>query len=63
MRRVDTTEVLADPHAIDAVAQRWLSIADGDQGIVQVMLEASSVEVGVVGSNAARFRRVSAGHQ
>lgn len=48
--------VLLCSTSIDTVAERWLSIADGSTDMVQMMLEASSLEVGVVGSDAQRFR-------
>ena len=48
--------VLLCPTAIDTIAERWLSFTDGSKDMVQMMLEASDVEVGVVGTDAQRFR-------
>jgi len=44
-------------HAIDSVAERWLSLADGSLEVVQAMLDASSIEIGVVGCDARHLRR------
>lgn len=49
--------VVQSTHAIDAVAERWLSLADGSLELVAAMLEASSVEIGAVGADALHFRR------
>lgn len=48
--------VLLDPHSIDAIAERMLSIADGSQEIVLAMLDASDVEIGAIGTDARHFR-------
>ena len=48
--------VLLGPNAIDTVAERWLALADGSVDMVQAMLEASKIEIGVVGTDAQRFR-------
>ena len=44
-------------HSIDAIAARWLSLADGDLDVVKAMLDASSVELGAVGADALHMRR------
>ena len=49
--------VLHSCHAIDAVAQRWLSLADGSTDVVQAMLDASSIELGAVGGDALYLRK------
>lgn len=45
------------PHSIDAIAQRWLGLADGSTDVVLAMIEASSIEIGAVGGDALHFRR------
>lgn len=48
--------ILLSRHSIDAVAQRWLSLADGSIDVVKAMLGASSIEIGVIGSDARHLR-------
>lgn len=48
--------VLLCATAIDTVAERWLALADGSTDVVRMMLEASNLEIGVVGTDAQRFR-------
>ena len=49
--------VVLCPHAIDAIAQRWLSLADGSADVVRAMLDASSLEIGALASDALHWRR------
>ena len=52
----DVVAVLCQ-HSIDAVAQRWLALADGSTDLISTMIEASSVEIGAIGTDALHFRQ------
>ena len=49
--------VALSEHSIDALAERWLSLADGSEELVKAMIDASSVEIGTLGRDAGRFRQ------
>ena len=44
-------------HAIDSLAERFLTLADGNLELVAPMIEASKLEVGAVGRDALHFRQ------
>ena len=49
--------IVLSTQSIDSLAERWLALADGNQELVGAMLDASSVEVGAVGTDAVHFRQ------
>ena len=53
----DVLVTLSAP-AIDTLASRWLGLADGNEELMRLMIDASSVEIGAIGAEAARFREL-----
>jgi uroporphyrinogen-III synthase len=58
MRLIDYDALIVlSTDSVDSISERWLSIGQGDTTMVNIMLEASNVQIGVVGIDAAHFRK------